>query len=590
MPKVEVSANDNGLFLRFGYHPTLFNAIKEIPSRRWDKEDKVHYIGKYDLQNAIIAFLRNDYEVEYTDTALEIIKEFRNRRTKLMAFKTGTAHESKGIDLKLPLRPFQKVGHDFLLNAGRCLLCDEMGLGKTVQVISTFKSLKEAGKVKKLLVLCPSSVKGQWRKDIHKFTDFIPLVVEGTPKARKEQYKQEYDIIIMTYDTYLSDFTPKKATKKNPNPKPALSVPKVDMLACDECQRLVKIKNKTTQALHILKEKIKLEYIYLMTGTPLINKVEDLWSLMYFVDPELVGEFWQFRARYCEIEYEEIKMLDPKKKKEGKFEKVTRKIPHVVGYKNLEELRYKMEPVYIRREKKEVAKDLPEKIPYTLEVDLTKNQRDLYNTLRDDFLNRFMTEDVTMSNALVWFIRAKQICDTAELVEPSMKDSSKMDELKVLLEDLIVKDNHKVVLFSQYKQMTDIFIREFSDYNPLYIHGGVKSEDRELLIDAFQEDPKHKLFVITLRAGGIGITLTASDVCILYDKWFSPAANNQAIDRIHRIGQTKNVSVIDFICKNTLEERIEVILERKRIMDEAMFGDDKAILQKLTPEELRNLL
>jgi SNF2 family DNA or RNA helicase len=325
---------------------------------------------------------------------------------------------------------------------------------------------------------------------------------------------------------------------------------------------------------------------------------------MCLVNPSVVGEFWQFRNRYCVIEYKEVTMLDKAKRKQGIFERVTRKFSNVVGYQNLPELRDKIDPYYIRREKKDVLKDLPDKAYETLEVDLTKEQRELYNVVRDDFANAFRGVDVSPANALVYFVRAKQICDSAELYNAEMNESAKLDELKNLIEDLMPrikkKDSeeyeylpgaHSVVLFSQYRQMTDIMVREFKSYTPLYLHGAVKSQDRQVLIDAFQNhSDKYKLFISTLRAGGVGITLTAADVVILYDKWFSPSANNQATDRVHRIGQKNAVTVIDFICKDTIEERVEEILTRKKHLFEGIFGEEEAVLTKLTSEELKELL
>jgi len=312
----------------------------------------------------------------------------------------------------------------------------------------------------------------------------------------------------------------------------------------------------------------------------------------------LVGDFWQFRNRYCVVEYKEIKILDKALKKQGVFKKKVISIPEVVGYQNLEELKTKIDPYYIRREKKNVLADLPDKIFETYDIELSRNQRLMYEIIQSDFEKAYRSHDVSPANALVWLVRAKQICDSNELIDTENNDSSKLVELKSLLEDLIPMDSkgnflegaHKVVLFSQYKDMTDILCRELQQYNPLYLHGQVESANRPLLIDAFQTDPKYRIFISTLRAGGVGITLTASDVVILYDKWFSPAANNQATDRVHRIGQKNPVTVIDFICKDTVEERIEKILARKKDMFEGMFGEDSAILAKLTVQEIRNLL
>ena len=592
---IQTDKNDK-LCMSFRYHPDILEAIKTIPTRKWDALSKVHYIGKHDVDAVVNIFKSFGYEIQFSPRAEEILKDYFDKKNSLITIKTIgwtpdliTKYNEK-LKLKLPLRPFQIIGHKFLRNSRSCLLVDEMGLGKTIQVISTFKTLKEEGRVFKMLVLCPASVKGAWVKDIVKFTDLKYQLVEGNFEARKKLYANGYDILIMSYDTYLTDFGVKDKPKNEDKVKERLPVPMIDVLCCDECQRLVRVKNKTTQSIYLLKQALDLKYIYLLTGTPIINRIEDLWSLLHIVDPEIVGEFWQFRNRYCEMVFKEITMLDKAKRKMGIFEKITKKIPKVVGYKNLDELKVKIDPYYIRREKKEVLTDLPDKIFETYELELTNTQRKFYNFLKNDFFNQFKGADVSVANVLVWFIRAKQLCDSVELLDPELRDSSKMKEMKDLLEDLIDNDNHKVVLFSQYKEMTDILVREFQKYNPIYLHGKVKDSDRPLLIDAFQEDLAYKLFISTLRAGGLGITLTAADIVIQYDKWFSPAANNQAVDRVHRIGQDKPVTVIDFICKDTIEERIERILERKKKMFEGIFGEDESVLSKLTSDELKELL
>ncbi len=593
---------DGRYLLRFSYHPDTLEAIKTIPSRKWDSSVRAHYIGRHDIEIVIGIFQSLNYLVHCTPQAENSINDHINKRKNLIICKNKSASEVKPLtELKMPLRPFQVIGQNYLFNARACLLSDDMGVGKTCQMISTFKALKEQSIVKRMMVLCPSTVKGSWIKDTAKFTDLVTVVIEGTPNQRKLLYEQPYDIVILGYETYLSDFTVKETKAKDgiiKKPKVPLPLPDIQMLACDECQRLVRFKNKTTQALLLLKEKLHLGYVYPITGTPIINRIEDLWSLFCFIDPEILGEFWQFRSRYCVIEYEEIKMLDKAKRKLGIFERITKKIPKVVGYQNLKELKDKIDPYYIRREKKDVANDLPDKTYETLDIELTSGQRELYEFLKADFLNEFKSVDVTPANALVWFIRAKQICDSTEIVNPDIKESAKFNELFNLFEDLMPMDDkgnylpgaHKVVLFSQYKEMTDILYRELERYKPLYLHGQVESQNRQLIIDSFQNDPEYRLFISTLRAGGLGITLTASDTVILYDKWFSPAANNQAIDRVHRIGQVNPVTVIDFICKDTIEERIEQILDKKKAMFEGMFGEDESVLTRLTTQELKELI
>lgn len=600
MSIVDIDVDKGGQYLlRFKYDPNILEAIKTIPSRKWDGTVKAHYISKYDVEPTIIALRAGGYSYNFTEAAEQGIAGFIQAKKKLLILKNLSSESvSLKVTLKLPLRPFQVVGHNYLTEVRSCILADEMGVGKTVQTIATYKTFKEQGKVNKMMVICPSSVKSTgWEKDIKKFTDLEYVVIEGTPAERKRLYEKSYDIIILGYETFLNDFGIAKKANKFP-------LPQIEMLVCDECQRLVRSKNKITQSLLIFKEKLNLQYVYLVTGTPLMNKIEDLWSLLYAINPELAGEFWSFRQRYCVIEYKEITMLDKKLLKKGIYKKVTRNIPKVIGYKNLHELRDKMAPYYIRREKKEVLPELPDKIFETYFIDLTPKQRVLYEIVKSNYQMALKASGGLSACALVWIVRAKQICDSPEIYidengEPSkLKESAKFKELKNLIEDFIPVDEdgyplpggRKVVLFSQYKEMTDIFVREFENYKPLYLHGQVESKNRPLLIDAFQEDPEYKLFVSTLRAGGVGITLTASDIVILYDKWFSPAANNQAMDRVHRIGQKNAVTVIDFKCKDTIEERIEKIIERKVIMFQGMFGEDETVIAKLTPEELSGLL
>ena len=283
------------------------------------------------------------------------------------------------------------------------------------------------------------------------------------------------------------------------------------------------------------------------------------------------------------------------------FYKITRKIPHVVGYKNLEELKEKISPYYIRREKKDVLTDLPEKTFENYDIELSTDQRKLYNALQADFFTEFKDEDEpNLANVLVWLTRAKQICDSMELISPGLKGSAKLDELNNIVLDILgdpkeeklyAENKRKIVIFSQYRQMTDIIVRDFEAYNPLYLHGDVKSEDRQVLIDAFQQPgSEYKMFVSTLQAGGVGITLTAADTCVMFDSWWSNAMNAQAADRLHRIGQKNSVTIISFTCKNSVEERIQAILEKKKLMFSGVFGDDEVILQKLTAKEMKELI
>jgi SNF2 family DNA or RNA helicase len=320
--------------------------------------------------------------------------------------------------------------------------------------------------------------------------------------------------------------------------------------------------------------------IYLLTGTPISNKLEDLYAMLKLLDPGIFN--WTGFANRYTVEDEGQRWLHTGGvSRPHKFRKI-------VGYRNELELKAKLSLHMIRRTKDEILPELPEKVFQTIEIDLDSEERRAYNALRKEYKALVRGNEITVDDTLTWMTRAQQICNSMETLPGSIaKKSSKLDELTKLV-DAEAK-NRKIVIFSKYKTMTSIICREFKHLHPLHLNGDTPSGDRAEMIRKFQEEDKYRIFVSTIKAGGVGITLTAADMVILYDRWWNPGGNFQAIDRLHRIGQKNSVLVVTMRVKDSVEENIEKIWMKKQITVDQIVGDE-ARLTAMTREELEDLL
>lgn len=591
-----------GFLCRFRYDPALSEKCSVVPSwRSWYLPDptgekpkgffqgyRVHYLDLKTLEG--VAYTCGyTLEFENEQTLHKLKDEYLMRRD----WKNSQVID---IPLKRALDPKQTTGAQFLYRSRWALNADGMGAGKSAQGIGACELNRMDGRSSRTLVLSPKSVKGAWAKEFGICTDRKTTILSGKMETRFEQLEQlenagETDVAIASFDSFVSDF---KEIAKSFRP---------DILIVDEVHRICERGNKLTQILIGGKEvkKTFFDYAdphsgYLMTGTPISNDLEDLYSLLRLIDPELI-HWLGFRNRYCLTE-EGSRWQHPTAAavaqaladggKRPKARKTSFKT--VVGYQNEKELKGKLSLFMIRRTKDEMLPDLPKKTFHTVDIELDAEERAVYDALSDEFTTTIRGKELTVKTQLEWMTRAQQICDSLEIVPNSTaKKSSKLVKMMELVQKN--KDDRKIVIFSKYKQMTDIIVRELKSVGIklCYLHGDVADEDRQPMVDEFQSDPEIRVFVSTLMAGGVGITLTAASLCILYDRWWSPGANFQAVDRLHRRGQLNPVDAVFLRVKDSVEEHVDSTWVEKQALVTDMIRDE-AVLAKLTVDERARLI
>ncbi|MFB6350461.1 MAG: DEAD/DEAH box helicase, partial [Bradymonadaceae bacterium] len=431
-----------------------------------------------------------------------------------------------------------------LASKGRAILADDMGLGKTLQAIAAATWLTHNEGVRHSLIVCPASLKHQWKQEIERFTDFNAEVVGGRPDDRVVQYKRRPRFAIMNYALVRRDWE-----KINEHLAP-------DLLMLDEAQRIKNWETKTADTIKALET----EYAFVLTGTPLENRLEDLYSLMQVVDERVLGPLWRYIADFH----------------------VTDQQGNVVGYRNLSELRRRIEPVMLRRDRREVQDQLPDRVDTRLAVELGERQRQLHNAALSNAsqisqIRRERSLTPTERNRLMAALQqARMACDGAQLVDEDTEQSPKLDELENLLEQLCVDGGRKVVVFSEWKKMTSRAVEraEKLDLGVVELTGDVPTSKRGELLERFDEEPSAQVFVST-DAGGTGLNLQSASVVINLDIPWNPATLEQRIGRVHRLGQSETVQVVLMIAANSYEERVASLVGQKQsLFDNVVVGDD----------------
>ena len=437
--------------------------------------------------------------------------------------------------LRARLYPYQVEGVAFLASTGRALLADDMGLGKTLQSIAAAHWLVQSAGVRRVLVVCPSSLKHQWAREIRKFTDHTVEVVQGAAAARQVQYRRHADFTIVNYELVLRDA---RIINEEMNP---------DLVVLDEAQRIKNWRTKSAAAIKSLESR----YAFVLTGTPLENRLEDLYSLMQVVDPRVLGPLWRYML--------DFHIVDPRGK--------------VLGYRNLSELRHRIAPVMLRRDRRLVRDQLPDRIELRLDVPMSQRQKELHDdalAAAYKYANILKKRPLTPAEEkrlLAALQTARMACNAAGLVDGKTEGSPKLDDLGKLLEDLCVGEGRKAVVFSQWERMTAMAERTARSLGlgTVRLHGGVPTAKRGELIDRFMGDDAVQVFLST-DAGGVGLNLQAASVLINLDMPFNPAVLDQRIARIHRLGQTEPVQVILMVADDSYEQRVTQLMTGKRAL------------------------
>jgi len=513
--------------------PPLLSAIENLPAREGP------FISVAEAVREHLALLQDREEVQQQkEWFLDQVK--RGRRT----FDV----------LSTKLYPYQEQGAMHLAFGRRAMLADDMGLGKTVQAIAASALLKEMRDIQKALIICPASLKHQWAREIRRFTSLSVTVVEGNLAARRDLYRDSSFFKIINYELVRHDMD--ELLKLRP-----------DLIILDEAQRIKNWRAKTAMMVKSLPSR----YAFVLTGTPLENRIDELYSIFQFLDPRILGPLWHFNDRFYELE----------KRESGTYK--------VLGYKNIDQLRALIAPYVLRRTRDEVLKVLPPRVDNNFFVEMTDPQWRAYNEFKEHLAKliahskRRTLTPKERELLLMYLVKMRLICNALALHDKDIppkdreKTGPKLTELDEILSEEIASNGHKAVVFSQWANMlalTEPIIKRVG-LGYVKLTGNVPSAKRGDLIQKFFDDPQCRVFLST-DAGGVGLNLQAASLVINLDLPWNPAVLEQRIARAHRHGQPSSVQVINLVAKDTIEERMLDTLAAKKNVFATVFGTDES--------------
>src|SRR6266481_1530410 len=494
-----------------------------------------------ELEHFMTMVSRCGHEFRAYDDALDFVAARRDadwRAAKLKElFPRGAADPTLLALLKIPLYPYQAEGALFALRAGRALIGDDMGLGKTIQAIAATEILARHFGVSKVLVICPTSLKYQWQSEITRFSgregENAARVINGGRAVRQKEYVLDDFCKITNYEKLQPDLD-------------LIAAWAPELVIVDEAQR---VKNWNTIAARALK-RIDSSYAIVLTGTPLENKLEELISIVQFVDQHRLGPTWKLLHEH----------------------QVKDEAGRVIGYTKLEKIGQTLAPVMIRGRKSEVLRQLPARTDQNLRAPLTEPQMPYHEENAEEVRKivkrwrrtRFLS-DKDQRRLMIALQNMRMSCNSTYLLDQETDHGVKADELAALFDDLFVEPEAKAVVFSQWTRTHDIVIRRLEARGLGYVsfNGGVPSEKRPALVERFRDDPACRVFLST-DAGSTGLNLQHASTLVNMDLPWNPAILEQRIARIHRMGQVRPVQVINFVAKGTIEEGMLSVLAFKR--------------------------
>lgn len=528
------------------YDEHLINYIRNFADRRYNKDTKEWEFGTERLEKFIA-------EAGNREITLSIAPQLK---------KTITLPK----DFTYKTKPFnhQEVAVNYGLNHDVWILADEQGLGKTKALIDLAVARKMRGEVKQCLIVCGvNSIKYNWLGEIATHSNETGWVLGtrfkkngemfgGSVQDRIDDLNHKEFFLITNIETFRNEKFVNKLKKQK----------SINMCAIDEAHL---IRNPNSAMSKGLLSCDKFKYRIAMTGTPIVNRPLDAYAMLKWIGVEKAN-FFTFKKFYCEM---------------GGYGNHT-----LQGYRNIDKLRQCLSSVMLRRLKGDVL-DLPEKLEQTEYVELTDNQRKIYNEVRDDILQQI---DLISSsnNPLSHLLRLRQATDYTGLLSSTVQESAKLDRLDEIVDEL-VQNNKKAIIFSNWTSMTEIMRERYKQYNPAYITGEIQATDRQQQVQKFQTENSCKLFIGSTGAAGTGLTLTAASTVIFYDLPWHKAAYDQASDRAHRIGQTVNVHIIKLIAKNTIDEAIDnIVIKKGELADLLVDGKYKKMNRSMLMQFIGN--
>ncbi len=473
-------------------------------------------------------------------------------------------------DIALPnhfkgqLRPYQKAGFNWFhflqqYHFGGCL-ADDMGLGKTIQTLALLQKHKEAieanGSKSVSLIVMPTSLIYNWLNEAKKFAPKLRIMVHtGTFRYKSPEVFTNYDVVITTYGITRIDID-------------LLKDYFFEYIILDESQNIKNPSSKSYQAVKQLKSRYKL----ILSGTPVENSVNDLWTQMSFINPGLLGSQQFFLNEF-------VTPIEKKKDEEKA--------------KRLQAL---IKPFVLRRTKEQVATELPPKTENLFYCKMSDEQANVYEKVKSEYRNELLRslEDGTYGQAqmqvLQGLIKLRQIANHPAMIDEEYEgDSGKFENVVHTLAN-VLEGGHKVLIFSQFVKQLNIYRDHFNREGIAYVYLDGSTQNRGDVVKKFQEDEKTRVFLISIKAGGVGLNLTEADYVFILDPWWNPAVEQQAIDRTHRIGQTKNVFIYKFITKDTVEEKIVALQQRKLKVAQSLITTEESFIKSLSAEDIREIL
>jgi SNF2 family DNA or RNA helicase len=489
----------------------------------------------------------------YPDALQSVIEHRENEQRRALVREKYEKHIDNGVFDALTnakLYPYQKEGVCFAASKGRCIIADDMGLGKTIQAIAAAELLRKETGISSVFIICPTSLKYQWKTEIEKFTGQSALVIEGTYLKRQAQYGNVSFYKIISYNAAINDIKEINALQ-------------TDLFILDEAQRIKNFKTKISQNI----KRLISPYTFVLTGTPLENKLEELYSIVQFVNPFALGPFWKYMSEY----------------------RIVDEVGKIKGYQGLNKIGEKLASTMIRRRKKDVLLQLPERMDKILYVPMTEEQAATHNDCqesvsrlvfkwrRQGFLN-----EKDRQSLMIFLNMMRMVCDSTYILDQKTRFDTKIGELMNILDEVFAENEEKVVIFSQWERMTRLVAAELDQRKVKYqyLHGGVPGNDRGKLYEGFNNDPDCKVFLST-DAGGVGLNLQVASILINLDIPWNPAVLEQRIARIHRLGQKRRVSIINMVATGTIEHKMLSVISFKKGLAEGILdqGDNTVFME-----------